>query len=545
MRILIIGGVAAGASAATKARRVNENAEIVIFEKGKHVSFANCGLPYYVGGDVPKLDDLLLVTPKLFKNRFNIDVRTEHEVLEIHPEHKSITVKHKDGVTNECYDKLILATGATPVLPPISGINLAGVHTVADIDDVEGIVSDLENGVEAAVVVGGGFIGIEIAEALLKRGIKTTLVEMLPQLLANYDPEFSKPVERHMKRMGLKLALKKALLQINGEDHVTSVQLSDNSEIPAQLVIMSTGMKPRLALAEQAGLQIGNAGGIVVDDHMMTSVPDIYAAGDITESRHFVTGEMLRNPLAGSANKQGRVAGANAAGGEMRYHGAQGTAIVRAGELTVARTGLNENEARERNLDFFVSYNPVRNHAVFYSNSEFMIFKLIVESKTGKILGAEAVGRQGTDKRIDVLATAIYAGLTVFDLENLDLAYAPPFSSARDPVLMAGMTAANVVRNETQLITAEEIKGLLKDENYVIVDTRRDDEFLCGSIRGAKNIPVDQMRQRYNEIDINKTVVLFCGEGYRAYVAGRILAQKGYKVVNLSGGYRTYTMDLR
>ncbi len=544
MKILIVGGVAAGASAATKARRTNENAEIVIFEKGEYVSFANCGLPYYVGGDVAKKDDLLLVTPKLFKTRFNIDVRLKHEVLAIHPEKKAILVKNEDGEYEENYDKLILAMGCAPVVPPVPGVELEGVCTVATVNDVEKIAAVVDSGISSAVVVGGGFIGIETTEALLKRGIKTTLVEMAPQLLSNFDAEMTTPVERQLKRLGAKLILKKAITDIKGETSVENVELSDGKVIPAQLVIMSAGMKPRTALAREAGIAIGENGGIITNAAMETSIADIYAAGDIVEFKNLASGLSAMNPLAGSANKQGRVAGCCAAGGGVEYLGAQGTSIVRAGEITIAKTGLSEAEARRLGFDYYVTYNPVRNHAIFFPDQQYMIIKTIALKEDGKIIGAQVVGREGADKRIDVFATAIYAGLTVYDLENLDLAYAPPYSSARDPVLMAGMTAANQHRGHIRCMTVAQLKEIIKDESYQIVDVRREDEFLCGAVRGAKNIPVDEMRDRYAELDKSKKIVLYCGEGYRSYVASRFLEQMGYYTINLNGGYRTYTMDV-
>ena len=433
--------------------------------------------------------------------------------------------------TQEKYDRLILATGAEPVRPRIPGIELEGVHTVACIEDVEGISAALDDGVEQAVVVGGGFVGIETAEALLKRGVKTTLVERLPRLLANFDPEFSKPLERHLKRLGLRLMLKKGLTEILGDGRVSALRLSDGSELPVQMVIMSAGMSPRLELARHAGVE------------MRTTVPDIYAAGDITQSVNLVTGGAGRSPLAGPANRQGRTAGANAAGGSLRCRGAQGTAIVRAGELTAARTGLGEAEAEAAGLDFFVSYAPMKNHAAFYRGAQYIILKLLVERGSGRLLGAQAVGREGTDKRIDVLATAIYAGLTVFDLENLDLAYAPPFSSARDPVLMAGMIAANAMRGEISLATAGQLKELVKG-GCTVLDVRREEEFICGSVSGAINIPLDQLRRRYEELDRSRKLILLCAEGYRAYIASRFLSQKGFDTAILSGGYRVYTMDV-
>ena len=544
MRILIAGGVAAGASAAAKARRTNEDAEIIIFEKGKYVSFANCGLPYFIGGEVPELDDLLLVTVKLFQERFRIEVRLEHEVVNIDPAGKTILVAHGGVVTRESYDKLILATGCAPVIPPVPGAELPEVHTVSTITDAQSIAGELDGAQKQVVVVGGGFIGVETAECLAKRGVPTTLVEAQAHVLTNFDPDMVAPVERQLKRLGVKLRLKKGLSGITGSGKVEGVTLEDGTAIAADMVIMAVGMRPVMSLAKEAGLALGPDGGILTDDRMQTSQPDIYAAGDITDSLDLVTGRQARNPLAGSANKQGRTAGACAAGGELSYRGAQGTAIVRVGEITIARTGLGEAAAREAGLNCFVSYTSTRNHASFYPNAQYMILKLVVEEQTGRLLGAQAVGREGVDKRIDVLAAAVYARMSVFDLEQLDLAYAPPFSAARDPVLMAGMAAANIVRGVNRSVTTVQLRELQKDDSYQIIDVRRSDEFLCGGIRGAVNIPIDQLRERVGELDRSKKYILYCSEGYRSYLAGRLLTLLGYDAANLSGGYRAYTMDV-
>ncbi len=543
MKILIIGGVAAGASAAAKARRVNEDAEIIMFEKGPYVSFANCGLPYYIGGDIKEKKDLLLVTKKLFKDRFNIDVRLNHEVVEVNAKAKTIRVKSETGMLEESYDKLIIATGGKPVKPPLPGIEMPGVFTVFTIDDAEN-VKQYTNNVDSAVVIGGGFIGVETAEALLSRGIRTTLVEQLPQLAPNFDPEFSIPVEKHLREKGLQIILEKSAKAIKGETKAEEVELSDGTSIKADLVIVAIGVRPQLELAKSAGLQIGESGGVVVDATMQTSDPDIFAAGDIVESLHLVSGKKVRIPLAGSANKQGRVAGANAAGGKLLFKGVQGTAIIKACDVTLARTGLNEKEAKQLGKNYFVCYSPTLHHAGYYPGAKWMICKLVVEEFTGKILGAQVVGWEGIDKRIDVLSTAIYANMTVFDLENLDLAYAPPYGSARDPVIMAGMIASNVIRREGRVITPRQLDELKQEEKITIVDCRTKEEYEKGHVEGAILIPVDELRKRYKEIDQSKKVVIYCKVGYRANVAFRFLIQKGYDVYNLTGGYYGYTMNI-
>lgn len=543
MKIIVVGGVAAGASAAVKARRVNEKAEIIIFEKGPYVSFANCGLPYYVGGDIKEKKNLLLVTAQLFKDRFNIDVRLKHEVLRILPEEKAIEVQSEEGVKKVDYDKLILAPGSKPVSPALPGIDLPGVYNLFTVDEAVNVKQGLD-GVKSAIVVGGGFIGLETAEALLSQGIETTIVELAPQLAGGFDPEFSIPLERHLQEKGMHVILGAALTAIKGNARVEEVELSNGAKTRADLVVVAIGSKPQLDLAKKAGLQIGESGGLMVDATMQTSYPDIYAAGDIVESLHLVSKKMIRIPLAGSANKQGRVAGANAAGGKLLFKGVQGTSIIKACDITLARTGLTEGQAKELGRKYFVCYSPSLHHAGYYPGAKWMICKLVVEEFTGLILGAEIVGWEGVDKRIDVLSTAIYANLTVFDLENLDLAYAPPFGSARDPVIMAGMIASNVIRQEGRIITPRQLDELRTGEDIIILDCRTKEEYDRGHVDGAILIPVDELRKRYQELDPHKKVVIYCRVGYRANVGFRFLIQKGFDAYNLTGGYLGYTMSI-
>lgn len=544
MKIVVVGGVAAGASAATKARRVNEDAEIIVLEKGPYVSFANCGLPYYVGGYIARKENLLLVTPKLFKERFNIDIRVEHEVLDVDPGEKTVTVRTAGETYKESYDKLILATGGQPIIPPIPGVDLAGVYTVFTVPDVEKITQGLSEGIRTAIVVGGGFIGLETAEALLKKGISTTVVEKMPQLIPNFDPEFSLPIERHLKDLGLNIILNKALKTIGGKGKVEEVEIEDGIRMQADMVVMSVGVRPRVELAKKAGLKFGATGGIAVDATMRTSDLDIYAAGDIVESLHLVSGKKVRIPLAGSANKQGRVAGANAAGGQLLFKGVLGSAIIKVGELTVARTGLSEKEAKDLGVNCFVSYTPAWSNATYYPGAKQMILKIVAEEFTGRLLGAQAVGWKGVDKRIDVMATAIYAGLSVLDLEQLDLTYAPPYASAKDPAIMAGLVGANILRGEVRHVTPQELKAMGTQEDLVVVDCRTPAENSRAAIEGAISLPVDELRKRYQELDKKKKYVLYCGVGYRSYLAYCFLKQKGYNVYNLSGGYTGYTMGI-
>lgn len=544
MRILIIGGVAAGASAATKARRCNEDAEIILFEKSGYVSFANCGLPYYVGNVIQNRDELILVTPELFKERFNIDVRIHHEVLDIDTKTKTVRVKTPDGLVSESYDKLILAMGGIPIRPDISGIGLNNVLNVFTIPDADRIVGAIADGRKTAVVVGGGFIGLEMAENLVERGIKTILIERLPQLMNNMDEEFAGVLAEHLKLNGVELYLNAALKEIKGTDDVEGVILEDGTEIPCDLVILAVGVRPNIELARKAGLVIGSAGGILVDAAMVTSNPDIYAAGDITESTHLVSGNSVRIPLAGSANKQGRVAGACAAGSKLAFKGVLGTSIIKAFDLTAARTGLNEKEARSSGLPYKSIYVPGFSNATYYPDATPMIIKLTVEIPSGKLLGAQAIGYKGIDKRIDVFATAIYSGLTVFDLENLDLAYAPPYSSAKDPVVMSGMISSNVLRGNISNVNRSELKDFFPEGNIRFLDVRTKEELEKGYIEGAIHIPVDELRKHYTELDRDKTYIVYCAVGYRGYNACLFLNSKGYHAVNLSGGYTAYTMNI-
>lgn len=543
MKILVVGGVAAGASAAAKARRVNEDAEIIIFEKGSYVSFANCGLPYYVSGDIPRQKDLILVQPKQFKTRFNIDVRLNSEVTDVNKDARTITVASGDKTYTEQYDQLILATGGSPIKPPLPGMGLPEVYTVFTVDDVLAITENLAEK-KSAVIVGGGFIGLETAEAFLKRGLKTTLVERLPQLVPNFDAEFSVPLEKHLQEEGLELVLGNSLKAVLGDGKVTGVELEDGSTITTDLVVMAIGVKPNLELAKKAGIKLGEAGGVLVNGAMRTSDKNIYAAGDIAESLHLVSRKMVKIPLAGSANKQGRVAGANAAGGKLLFEGVLGTAIIKAGELTLARTGLSEREAKAAGFNYRASYFPGYNHATYYPNAKRIILKIVFEEYTGRILGAQGVGWDGVDKRIDTLATAIYGNMTVFDLENLDLAYAPPYGSAKDPSIMSGMIAGNIIRGEVIHLTPSQLDEQRADENYLVVDLRTNKEYEAGTIEGSVHIPLDDLRERYQELDKSRKLVVFCKAGYRSYVGYTFLQHKGYTVCNLSGGYVGYTMDV-
>lgn len=551
-RIIVVGGVAAGASAAAKARRTNENASITVYERGPFISFANCGLPYYLSKDIVERDSLLVVTPSVLSGRFGLDVRTNHEVLAVDSAAKTVAVRGPDGrQLEQPYDKLILATGSSPIRPRLPGIDGPGIHTLTTIPDAEAI-RKLIDGPEPprrALIIGLGAIGLEVAEAFLKRKMDVTLVDLMPQVLPPLDPEMAAPVSAHLAEKGAHLVLGDAIAAFHEPEPYTA-QLKSGRTIPFDIAVLSIGVRPNLELARSAGLSIGDAGGVVVNDRMETSVPHIYAAGDIVESKHLVTGKMLRMPLAGPANRQGRTAGANAAGGDMRFRGVLGTFIVRAGEVAAGKTGLSEREAKQEELDYFVSLTHSPDHATYFPGSTMMSIKLVVEKGTGRLLGAQVTGRAGVDKRLDVLATAVAAGMAVDDLGELDLAYAPPFSSARDPAQMAGMVAANLNTGAVEAITPAELRQVVAagETPVRIIDVRTPEEHAKGTIPGALHIPLDQLRNRLQELegfDQNGLTVVQCRSGQRSYVAARMLVQRGFpNVYNLAGGYLSYLADL-
>lgn len=548
-RILVVGGVAGGAGAAVKARRTSEDAEIVIFERTPYVSWANCGLPYYIGGIIQRREELFIVNPGRLASRFNIDVRTRHEVTAIDRSGKTISVRNLDtgDTRNERYDALILATGSAPARPPIPGLDGPRVFTLVSVEDAERLQSFLEEHRPVnAAVIGGGFIGLETVEALLERGIAVTLVEMMDHLLPPVDSEMAEPLAIHLRDKGVRVLLgeKVAGITEDGTTRKLDLKLASGNTVACDFVISAVGVAPRLDLARQAGLSIGQAGGVVVNDRMQTSDPDIYAAGDICEIRHIVTGKPVRVPLAGPANKQARVAGANAAGGNMRYAGSLGTMIVKVCDLTIAKTGLSEREASGEGIPHYVSYTHSQHHAGYYPGARMMTVKLVVDRFTGRVLGAQIVGGAGVDKRIDVIATAIHARMTVEDLEDLDLAYAPPYSSAKDPVNIAGFVAANIHRGEVDAIEPDELEALLKREEIQLVDVRTPAERnKTGEVPGAHLMPIDQLRELAGELDPHKKTVVYCAVGYRSYLAYKILKQRGFDdVSHLAGGFDAWKM---
>lgn len=544
-KIVIVGGVAGGASAAAKARRTDESAQVIMFERGPYISFANCGLPYYVGGQISDREALLLQTPEKFHQRFHVEARCLHEVVRIDRAKKAVEVK--DLVSGrtfaEPYDALILAPGAGAIVPPLPGIRADNIFTVKTVPDSDKIKAFLdESQPKRAVVVGAGFIGIETVEALCQRGLEVALVELQQQVLPPFDRDMAAFVGKHLEEKGVEVILGDGIKAFHGGERAKEVELASGRRIPADLVILSIGVRPEIKLAREAELVIGPSGLIRVNEKMETSDPQIYAAGDAVEVVQLVTGKKTRMPLAGPANKQGRVAGANAAGGDFTFRGALGTAIVESLEITAARTGLTETEAQKEGLSFYTSYTHSLDHAGYYPGASLLAIKLVVEKETGRLLGGQIIGEKGVDKRIDVLATALYARLRVDELEELDLAYAPQFSSAKDPVIMAGFVAGNISREEMEIITWDQLEELRRRGGEVqLIDVRTASEHSAAHIPGSRLLPVDSLRENLSDLDPNQETVVYCGVGFRAYLAYKILKGHGFtSVKNLSGGFRTW-----
>ncbi len=542
-KVLIVGGVAGGASAAARLRRLSEQAEIILFERGEFISFANCGLPYYIGGEITDKEELTLQTPRSFHARFNVDVRIFSEVTAIHRDTKTVSVlNHKTGESyEESYDKLILSMGAEPVVPPIDGIKNDKVFTLRNIPDTYKIKDYiLREDPHTAVVVGGGYIGVEMAENLREAGLQVTMVEMLDQVIAPLDPDMAADVHNHITEQGVNLMLKTAVKAV--QEHGSHLKvILDKGEVPADMVILAIGVRPESRIAKEAGLTVSPRGAIVVSDDMRTNDPDIFAVGDAVQVTDFITQEQTLIPLAGPANKQGRIAADNVCGGDSRYTGTQGSAILKVFDMTVATTGVNEKTAKRLGLNYDKSFTYSASHASYYPGAESMAVKVIFEKKTGKILGAQIVGYEGVDKRIDVLATVIRFGGTAEDLTKLELAYAPPYSSAKDPVNMAGFVIQNILTGKVKNFHWHDVDKLPRDGSVTLLDTRTRGEFRYGHIDGFINIPLDSLRDRLGELDKSKPVYLTCYVGLRGYVATRILSQNGFEVNNLAGGYRLYS----
>ena len=542
MKVVIVGGVAGGASAAARLRRLDESAEIIMFERGEYISFANCGLPYYIGGEITKKSALTLQTPQSFNARFNVDVRVNSEVTSIDPKAKTVTVRSKDrGEYTESYDKLILSPGAAPIRPPMEGADNARVFTLRNIPDTIKIREYVEEEFpESAVVVGGGYIGVEMAENLKNAGVAVTIVELADHVIAPLDYDMACDVHRYLKEKGVGLILKNGVQAIKEEGGKLKLTLSDG-EIETDMVIMAVGVRPDTALAKEAGLELNKRGAIVVNEHMLTSDPDIYAVGDAVEVTDFVTGEKAYIPLAGPANKQGRIAADNICGIPTTYKNTLGSAVLKIFDMTVATTGVNERAAKAAGLDYDKVYTYSNSHASYYPGSTGMSIKTLYEKGTGKILGAQIVGFDGVDKRCDVLATAIRAGMTAKDLTELELCYAPPFGSAKDPVNFVGYVIENTLAGCVKNFFWDDVAKLPRDGSVTLLDVRTDLERENGQyIEGFIHIPVDELRARANELDKSKPVYIHCRTGLRSYVACCMLAGMGFDCYNLSGGWRLY-----
>lgn len=534
MKILIIGGVAGGATAAARIRRLDEKAEIIMFERGEHISFANCGLPYYIGGIIKEKSALTLQTPKSFNDRFNVDVRNNSQVLSIDRDKKTITVKNGDKTYDESYDKLILSMGAKPI-----DIGLENVFTLRNIPDTYKIDEYIKTKKpKSAVVIGGGYIGIEMAENLAHLGISISVIELAPHIIAPLDLDTALEVQHYMKSIGINLILSKSVDTVTvNEDGSLSI---NNGFINTDMIISSVGVTPESEIAKNCGIVVNARGAIIVDEHMLTSDKDIYAVGDVTETHEFVTGSKAFIPLAGPANKQGRIVADNICSIKSTYKGTQGSSILKVGEMTVATTGINERTCKTLKINYEKVHTYSASHAGYYPGGEFMSIKTIFAKDTGRILGAQIIGFDGVDKRCDVLAVAIRAKMTYKDLTELELCYAPPYSSAKDPVNMVGYVIENIISGKVSIAHWDDMENFIKDAT--LLDVRTVGEFKEGNINGFINIPLDELRGNIAKLDKTKPVYVHCHSGMRSYIACRILSAVGFKCYNISGGYRLYSL---
>ena len=543
MKVVIVGGVAGGATAAARLRRLDEEAQVVVFERSVYVSYANCGLPYYIGGVIEDPQALTLQTPESFFSRFRVDMRVRHEVTAIHPDKKTVSVKNLETGEEfeERYDKLLLSPGAKPTQPRLPGLGLEKLFTLRTVEDTFRIKDYIRNHhPRSAVLAGGGFIGLELAENLRELGLEVTIVQRPRQLMNPFDPDMAAFLHSEVRRHGIRLALGRTVEGFAERDGGVDVLLKDADPLHADLVVLAIGVTPDTALAKAAGLELGLKGSIVVNERMETSAPDIYAVGDAVQVKHFVTGQDAVISLAGPANRQGRIAADNICGGDSRYLGSQGSSVIKVFDLTAASTGVNEANAKKAGLDADAVVLSPMSHAGYYPGGRVMTMKVVFERGTYRLLGAQIAGYEGVDKRIDVLAAAIHAGLTAIQLKDLDLAYAPPYSSAKDPVNMAGFMVENLARGVVKQFRVEDVKDLPRDGGAVLLDVRTPQEFGRGHVAGFQNIPVDELRDRLEQIEPGKPVYVMCQSGLRSYIACRILAGHGYEAYNFSGGFRFY-----
>lgn len=543
MKVVIIGGVAGGATAAARIRRLDENAQIIVFERSGYISYANCGLPYYIGGVIQDKNDLTLQTPESFWRRFRVDMRVKHEVIAIRPEEKTVEVRNLNTgeVFEESYDKLIISTGAKPTQPRLPGVGLDKLFTLRTVEDTFKIKEYIDkNNPKSVVLAGGGFIGLELAENLRELGMDVTIVQRPKQLMNPFDSDMAAFIHGEMRKHGVKLALGHTVEGFEENDGGVDVLLKDEQPLHADMVVLAIGVTPDSALAKEAGLELGIKGSIVVNDCMETSEKDIYAVGDAVQVKHYVTGEDALISLAGPANKQGRIAADNVCGGDSRYLGSQGSSVIKVFDMTAATTGINETNAKKAGLDVEKVILSPMSHAGYYPGGKVMTMKVVFEKETYRLLGAQIVGYEGVDKRIDVLATAIHAGMKATLLKDLDLAYAPPYSSAKDPVNMAGFMIDNISKGVLKQWFLEDVDKLPRDGSAVLLDTRTVGEYSRGHIDGFMNIPVDELRERLDEVEKGKPIYVICQSGLRSYIATRILAENGYECYNFAGGFRFY-----
>jgi len=539
-KILVVGGVAGGASFCARMRRLDETAQIIMFEKGEYISFANCGLPYHIGNEIKDRDNLIIQSPDRFNARFNIDIRIRSEVVAVDTSKKAVTVRSDGRTYDESYDYLVLSPGAEPLRPPIPGIESKKIVTLRNIPDMDRIKALVDSkNVKHAAVVGGGFIGLEMAEALRHRDIDVTQIEMLDQVFAPADPEMAQIIHQHLELNGVRLLLSDgASAFVEKPDGTIEIQLKSGKNVTVDIVILAIGVKPDTKFVKEAGIAVNERGAIIVDNHMKTSAEYVYAAGDAIEVTDFVSGNKVMVPLAGPANRQARIIADNIAGTGSTYKNTQGTAICKIFDLTAAVSGMNEKTAIRNNVKYVKSYTHSGSHAGYYPGSFPMSIKILFAPDTGKLIGAQVIGSDGVDKRIDIFATAIRHGLTVVDLTELELAYAPPYGSAKDAVNIAGFTAENILNGLTPVWYSDELEK--KRNGAILLDVRTASEYEQGRIDGAVHIPVDDLRKRIGELDKSKTILVYCQVGLRGHVATRILIQNGFNAINLSGGYKTF-----
>ena len=543
MKVVIVGGVAGGATAAARIRRLDEQAEIVVFERSGFVSYANCGLPYYIGDVITDPEELTLQTPESFFSRFRVNMKVRHEVTAIHPNRKTVSVKNLETGENfeESYDKLILSPGAKPTQPRLPGVGLDKLFTLRTVEDTFRIKEYINtHHPKSVVLAGGGFIGLELAENLRELGMEVTIVQRPKQLMNPFDADMASFIHAEVRKHGVKLALGYTVEGFEEKGDGVDVLLKDNAPLHADMVVLAIGVTPDTALAKEAGLELGIKGSIVVNDRMETSVSDIYAAGDAVQVKHYVTGEDALISLAGPANKQGRIIADNICGGDSRYLGSQGSSVIKVFDMTAAATGINETNAKKAGLDVDKVILSPMSHAGYYPGGKLMTMKVVFEKETYRLLGAQIVGYEGVDKRIDVLATAIHAGLKATQLKNLDLAYAPPYSSAKDPVNMAGFMIDNIANGTMKQWYLEDFDHLPRDGSAILLDARTPEEYAAGHMEGFRNIPVDELRDRLDEIEPGKPVYVICQSGLRSYIACRILEANGHEAYNFAGGFRFY-----